>query len=486
MAFSLIKSIFRRMKPSANNLSTPNRSGSPNDFYAEGILSAKQGNVERALQLFETVLAENPRHYLAYVGMGNVYYLKGDYTNAIDRFQKAFELEPDSPALLINYGNALRFLGKPELALPLASKATDLAAENPDYLTNLALVYQDLGQMEQAKACFMSALRLSPSHVDARLHFALLHLLRGKLDLGWPDYELRLVKNDPPVRQTSYPRWAGQRADGGLLIYAEQGVGDEIMFASCINDALQLVKNCVIDCSPKLASLFQRSFPGALVIGEPQDTDLDSVQCPWDITFAAPIGSLPLLFRKTIDDFPIHSGYLKTDSQRALVWKSRIEALGPGLKVGISWRGGTPKTRGHLRSIPLAEWSSLIQKPGLHFVSLQHGVNGSELDALRCEAGERIHYWPGIGDDLDEAAAIIENLDLVISVDNTVVQLAGALGQPTWALVPACPEWRYLAQGEVMPWYPSVRIFRQTQLGDWSKVFSTLVDLIDTQSFMRS
>lgn len=480
MSFDLLKSIFQRVRPSIGKPPKQSASSAENDAYQDAVTFAKQGELDRALHIFEAIVARNPQHYLAWIGLGNVYFLRGDYMNAVGQLEKAFALNPSSANLLINYANALRFLGKPELALQPAQKATQLAPQNPDYLTNLGLVYQDLGALDEAERCFTNALQVSPNQLDARFQLAVLNLLRGRFERGWPDYELRLKKYDPPVRTSPYPRWMGQRTGGeSVLIYAEQGIGDEIMFASCMNDAMDRADKCILECSPKLAPLFRRSFPNAVVVGGDQMDDVKSISCQTDISFAIPIGSLPLLFRNDPRDFPRHLGYLRTDPRRSAYWKSQLEQLGPGLKIGISWSGGTPKTRGHLRSIPLASWLPLLETTGRQFISLQHGADSKKLDAFFTQTGCRIHFWPGVGDDLDETAGVIENLDLVISVQNTVVHLSGALGRPTWALVPICPEWRYLAFGETMPWYPSVRIFRQTVLGEWNKVFATITALLN-------
>lgn len=483
LLLSVLKKAFGTRRRQVESDPGENHSEAAQKNYTAGVYFAQKGDLPRAISMFEKCLRDDPQHYLSHVGIGNIKIIEGEYDQSIAHFQKALELQPNSPALLINYSNALRLSGKLHEALPLAEFATRLTPNNPDYLTNLGLAHQDLGELDQAEACFHKAVQIAPGHSDARLHFALLNLLRGRFSSGWPDYELRRNKSDTPVRESPYPQWNGEPiADGGaLLIYAEQGVGDEIMFGSCIEDALAIAKHCVVECSPKVAPLFQRSFPHVAVIPGDQKTELRNINHTGTIAFATPIGSLPLRFRTNTQDFPTQPGYLSADPDCIDHWAKRLEKIGPGRKVGISWSGGLPRTRSRLRSIPLAQWTPLITAPDIEFISLQHRINIAELEDLYAQSGVRVHHWPTIGDDLDETAAVIQNLDLVISVQNTVVHLAGALGSKTWAIVPICPEWRYGYGSASMPWYPSVRIYRQTELGNWRNIFELLAKEINRE-----
>ncbi|RPI48731.1 MAG: hypothetical protein EHM59_00630 [Betaproteobacteria bacterium] len=181
-------------------------------------------------------------------------------------------------------------------------------------------------------------------------------------------------------------------------------------------------------------------------------------------------GSLPLYFRRRLEDFPRHHGYLRAAPERIAHWRQRLASLGPGLKVGLSWVGGALKTRRALRSIGLPQLSPVLRSPGAHFVSLQYTRCEADIDAFTRDSGIAIHHWPEAIADYDETAALVSALDLVISVTTSIVHLAGALGKPAWILVPTVAEWRYLRSGCSMPWYPSVRLHRQAVLGDWVPV----------------
>ncbi|MDP2706716.1 MAG: glycosyltransferase, partial [Burkholderiales bacterium] len=182
------------------------------------------------------------------------------------------------------------------------------------------------------------------------------------------------------------------------------------------------------------------------------------------------MGSLPQYLRRSLADFPRHRGYLKADPERVQVWHERLAALGPGLKVGISWQGGTHKTRRPMRSIPLAQWAPLLQSAGVQYVSLQYTECSGEIAAVEAATGVRIADWREVRDDLEHTAALITALDLVISVCTAVIHLGGALGKPVWVLAPYSPEWRYGIAGDGMPWYPSVKMFRQLRYGEWQPV----------------
>jgi hypothetical protein len=218
-----------------------------------------------------------------------------------------------------------------------------------------------------------------------------------------------------------------------------------------------------------------RSFPGQTVhAAEQSDADPDWLARVGGVDFQVATGSLPGFFRRAATHFPQHGGYLHADPARVEQWRGRLSKLDGGARIGISWRGGTPSTRGRLRSIALAQLLPFLKCKEAVFVSLQYGATGTEREALLQAAGVRLHHWQEAIDDYDETAALVSALDLVISVQTAVVHLAGALGKPVWVMVPAVAEWRYLQSGDTMPWYPSVRLFRQSRADDWKPVIDSV------------
>jgi ADP-heptose:LPS heptosyltransferase len=197
------------------------------------------------------------------------------------------------------------------------------------------------------------------------------------------------------------------------------------------------------------------------------------------------MGSLPGLLGRTQGTFPVHDGYLLADPARKAAWRERLAALGPGLKVGLSWRGGTWNTRNLSRSIPLRDLAPRLDRGPITLVSVQYGDHARELAELRGAQGTIVHHWQEAVDDYEETAALVSALDLVISVQTAVVHLAGAIGARAWALIPMRPEWRYLERGEVMPWYPSVRLFRQSAVGTWLPVIERVADQLSQLAASR-
>ncbi|MGH6631381.1 MAG: glycosyltransferase family 9 protein, partial [Burkholderiales bacterium] len=319
-------------------------------------------------------------------------------------------------------------------------------------------------------------LALRPDFALAAFHRALARLLLGDYRHGWENYELRQLNRDYPRRPEIYPCWDGSPLTGRtLLLYREQGLGDEIMFASCLPQVIAMAEHCVVECEPRLLGIFRRSFPGATVYASTPDGSLPPDISGRGIDVAVPAGSVPRFLRRNLAEFPRHDGYLKADPQRVARWRERLARLGPGLNVGVSWTGGVRKTRRALRSIALEHWLPILRTPGARFVSLQYTADaGSAVAALREQQGVQVEHWPEAIDDFEETAALTCALDLVISVCTAVIHLGGALGRPVWVMAPYSPEWRYGFSGDTMPWYPSVKVFRQPAFGEWNPVISSV------------
>jgi tetratricopeptide (TPR) repeat protein len=477
---------------------------------------AARGNVflllddrQAAAASYRQALRYEPDNAIAHFNLGLILQASGVRDQALHHFERAYGLAPDIPDLLKNltllqlgfarydeaksvlqrvlaqtpqHPEALKCMGltlqkmhSPDLALQCYVSARSIVGADAELLKDLGIVLQDLGRFDEAIASYDAAIALKPDFTLAIWHRSLAYLLRHDFARGWPDYELRLVSEDQPRRPVEFTRWnGGVLAGKTLLVYAEQGLGDEIMFASCLPDAIAASKRCIVECSPKLETLFRRSFPGATVYAALPDKALPGEVVSAGIDVQCPIGSLPLSFRRERADFPRHQGYLRTDPELVATWRSRLAALGPGLKVGISWQGGTHVSRRPVRSVPLTRWLPILQSANAHFIDLQYSDGRAELDALRAATGAYVHSWEEVRTDYEQTAALVASLDLVISVCTAVVHLGGALGRPVWVMAPFGPEWRYGIAGEEMPWYPSVRVFRQPAYGDWDAVIDNV------------
>jgi Tfp pilus assembly protein PilF len=394
------------------------------------------------------------------------------FEEAIALLAAAAQRAPGDPQLQVTLGYAYQRMQDPRAALACYRAALALGGDVAELHNNLGIVLQDVGLLDEALSHYDRALALQPEFPAARFHRALVLLLRRDYAAGWPDYEMRLRSEEYPRRARAWPHWDGTPLGRRtLLVYGEQGLGDEIMFASCFGQLLRAGGHCVIECAPKLEALFRRSFPAASVYAATAER---AVPEPWRerIDCEVPAGSLPQHYRRHEAEFPAHAGYLTADPARTRHWRARLDQLGPGLKVGISWRGGAHKTRRPLRSIPLSRWAPLLEVPRAAFVSLQYDECAAELGELARGGGPRIVHWPEAVADYEDTAALVGALDLVVSVCTAVIHLGGALGRPVWVMAPYSPEWRYGFSGPRMPWYPSVRVFRQPEFGAWDPVIA--------------
>lgn len=436
-------------------------------------LKKRQGNLQEAIKHYRHAIFLSGEAAKSLAELGELLYEAGEFIEAIQTVNRALQLDPNAAKAHNTLGLLMLAQGQPEAAENAFKQATLLDATFKDAQINVCLAKQNAGNLVGAIQCCETLLDSFPEHPQLLWQLVHNHLLDGNFAQAWDDYELRAHHEDFLKREFSFPVWHNESLTGkSLLIYAEQGLGDEIMFASCLPDILPLARQCVIECDPRLTKLFSRSFPVAQVTGWKQAERKDDLFSNEHIDFQTAIGSLPRFFRRSWADFPEHSGYLKADPERIAVWRERLTTLGGGLKVGISWRGGMPKSRRDIRSISLTQWEPILKQAGCHFISLQYTPCLDELALTREALGVDIHHWQEAIDDYDETAALVSALDLVITVCTSIAHLTGALGRPAWVMVPAIPEWRYLAQGEKMPWYPSVTLIRQKQVGIWRPVIA--------------
>ena len=377
-------------------------------------------------------------------------------------------------------GLAHQKLHQPERALACYESAGRIRSDDAELHDARGSTFQELGRLDDAFAEYGRALALRPDFPPALFHRALARLLVQDFERGWPDYEWRRTGADRVSLSGAAPRWDGTPLAGRtILIRREQGLGDEIMFASMLPELIRMAGHCVVECDPRLRAIYRRSFPATTVFGAIPDASLPLGIAQRNIAFEIEMGSLPLFLRNSAADFPRHDGYLNADPGRIARWRERLARLGPGLKVGISWTGGVRKTRRAQRSLALPEWLPVLTVPGARFVSLQYTPEAAgAAAALEARHGIRIEHWPDAIEDYDETAALVYALDLSVSVCTSVVHLGGALGVPVWVMAPYSPEWRYGFSGDTMPWYPSVKVYRSPAFGDWQPVIAAVAQAL--------
>lgn len=395
--------------------------------------------------------------------------------------QRAAQLAPDEAVVWNNMALCYQETEQPEEALKCFIKALNRDPNDVLALANIAKLYNDLGEPQKAINCTEKALKLNAKLPEARYNKGISLLALGQWKEGWEGYEYNLGKHQGRRERVygTIPRWTGEKGLT-LIAYGEQGIGDEINFASCIPD-LKRDNEVIIECDKRLENLFRRSFGGHVYGTRYIKGGLKwPTEHPIDATVA--FGSLPMHFRNADSDFP-GTPYLIPDPQRTVMWRALLDSLGPRLKVGLTWTGGIRKTFRHLRSLTLKDLEPIWRQDAT-FISLQY-KDAPEVDEIERETGIKIHHWPHATQtqDMDDQVALMSQLDLVITVQQTAVHVGGALGVPTWVLTPKTPLWRYGLTGTTMPWYKSVKLYRQR--AEWlhiiAEVGSDLRKLIATK-----
>ena len=449
----------------------------PTDARAHGNLGTvlqNLGELEAAVSAYRQALALNPDDASAAGNLGVALEQRGDIDGALQRYRRALALQPDNALTLNNLGNALRDQEQLEAAEDCLRKAIALQPGYAIAHRNLGNVLQDQGRLDDAIACFQRALALQPDDVEAHWNESLALLMQGRLEAGWVEHEWRLRKPDHRAGYRGLLEtgllYAGEDLTGRtLLVWAEQGVGDELFFAGVLPDAIRAAAHCVVECDPRLVSLYARSFPGAEVIAKATPPDGRTRQA--DIDWHCPVGSLPRWFRPTLDRFPRHDGYLVPDPQRVAFWAARLAALGPQPKVGIGWRSSRRSAGRDLHYTRLDQWGAILAVPGVTFINLQYDECRTELDAAREQFGVEIHDWTDLDqkNDLDDVVALMSALDLVIGPTTTPQIMAGAAGVPTWMLLTEHITWKTLGT-DGFPMLPSVRPLWRARQVAWHTV----------------
>lgn len=436
-----------------------------------------RGRHDLAKSHYDYGLQLDPDNGKAWVALGTIYCGEENYGEAEDCFRTALTIDPEDAVACYNLGNVYKDQWRLDDALDHYDRAIELSPDFAEAYINRGVVLKSLGRLGEAVECHSQALRVRPGDAEARFHRSLASLAMGDFERGWEEYESRWEYEATP-RRFPQPVWDGSPlGDRKLLVYSEQGIGDEIMFASCLPEIAGQAAECVIECDRRLVPLFARSFPLAKAVAKPTTSQglFESPGKSHGCDLQIAIGSLPRYCRRSPADFPRQRRYLAADPNAAGQWRARLQSLGNGLNIGISWRGGNKPTIRKRRSTTLDQWKPLFDVPGVNFIRLQYGDCTQELSQLKNDFGDTIHDWDDVDPlrDLDGFAAQIAALDLVISIDNSTVHMAGALGVPVWTLLPFAPNWRWMLGRDDSPWYPTMRLFRQPEPLEWEAVFES-------------
>jgi tetratricopeptide (TPR) repeat protein len=474
----------------------------------------KSLQLEAARDVLNVALARMPESVPLINLAGRMCIMLGQYNKAKTNFERVLDLDPQDVDALLGLGQALRHQDLHEEALEPIEKAVSVR-ETPHTLTQLAFAQVNacryeaclqtcdcveclrpdfapflissravchayLGHFDEALRYIELAERMDINNLGFAMFRGMIHLQHENYAEGWAYYRYRSFSEGRQTRLLPFPLWQGEPLQGKtVLVLAEQGLGDQVMFASCLPDLLQLrPRQIVLEAHHRVAKTLARSFPEIRVFPSGQ---LGFDWLPSDLApdYYIHIADLARHFRPSKDAFPNHKGYLRADPVRVAYWKARLDGLNDLPKIGFTWRGGLQQTRRAIRSLQLEQMQDLLGDSRAQFVNLQYGPVQEEITAFAQARGLEIVAWPEAIEDLDEFAALIQALDLVVTVCNTTVHYAGALGKPCWVMAPYIPEWRYGLKGPVMRWYPSVTMFRQHTPGDWPGVLARVHEALE-------
>lgn len=446
-----------------------------------GLVAAldRLGRSSEADNALEAFLADHPGHSRARRVLADRASRAGDFVRARTLLEEVLVRDGADAAALNDLGLLVaREFGEFDRAEALLREAVCSPAVAQHTRTNLGWVLCERRNYAEGFAFLDAAIAANPDDQEARLIRSLCRLKRGDFG-GWDEYEARHASPTARRRPFRFPEWEGSPLGGRLLVFGEQGLGDQIMFASCLPDALQRAPDTVVEVEPRLERLFARSLPNARIVSGPIRESVPAWLVGVEpIERQIALGSLPRLFRRSAADFPACAGYLHADPVRVAAWRERLAALGPGPWIGVSWRGGTVTSRRSLRSLDLRALGEILASVPGTWINLQYSECAGEIARLRSGCGVTLHHWQEALDDYDETAALVSALDCVVTVCTAVAHLTGALGKLGWVLVPYAAEWRYGAAGESIPWYPSLRLIRQEAPGDWEPALSRVRELL--------
>jgi tetratricopeptide (TPR) repeat protein len=449
----------------------------------------RQGRIQEAEACHRQALELDPGDHAILNNLGNVLWEQGLVDEAIALYRQAIKLRPDSPEALMNFGVNLADLGELDEPLGYLQESLRLQPNSPEChvnLGNLLVRHQDL---DGALDCYECALGLRPDYPEARRNRSYIWLTRGDFARGWAEYEWRLKCEKTRLLPARSPRWTGENLEGrSLLLVAEQGLGDSLQFVRFAHLIRGRVGRLALACPAPLMRILGRCR------GVDEVVDWKSSLPDHDVH--VPLLSLPAIVGTTLANLPAEP-YFTVDSQTIDRWRPIVDRAmsrgsdrpqtcdagsAPTFKIGIAWQGSRSNTFDRTRSFPLHHFEPIADVPGVRLISLQKGDGTEQIDELagRFPVAELVDRGAGEEDTRDflSTAAVMSQLDLVITPDSSVAHLAGGLGVPVWIALPMAAEWRWLIDRDDSPWYPTMRLFRQRRHRDWDDVFQRMAQVL--------
>ncbi len=437
-----------------------------------GVALVRMKRLPEALESFNRAIAIHPRSVESYLGRANALRKLNRTAQAVLDYDRVIALRPDHAQAHLTRGSAFQELGNVAEALRCYELAISLGPDDAEPHYNMGTLLQATGRPRDAVLCYARAIAIRPDHAAAHWNMSLCQLVLGDYGAGWPEYEWRSRVEGTSAhrnrRDFPQPLWDGSQTVQGkrILLYGEQGYGDTVQFCRFATLLARRGARVLVEVAPALQELIATVEGVSEVIVRGSALPAFDMHCP--------LMSLPAAFRTTLASLPAPRSYLGVGEQRLTHWRARIGARSKP-RVGIAWSGNPAHVNDPNRSIPLEQMATLLS-PALDFFSLQKDVREADLKALR--ALHEIQDFSAGLESFSDTAALIQQMDLVISVDTSVAHLAGALGKRVWILLPSVPDWRWMLDREDSPWYPSARLFRQGRPGDWAGVLRNVQDAL--------
>ena len=428
------------------------------------------GKLEKAIEQYQKSIAVKADFAEGYNNLACTLKECGQLDEAITGFRKAILLKPDYAAAFSNLGCTLVMKGQLDEAVSNHRQAISIDPDYAEAYNNLGCVLRDTGQLNESEDAFRHALQLNPDYPGAQFNWSTVLLLKGEFATGWKKYSYRFKteKFANTYPQLAIPQWKGESLHGKtIFVWCEQGLGDTIHFARYLKKIKESNAYTLLVQTPANLRRLLSSMPYIERFIEPGEV----IAADYHI----PLMSLPEIYKTTPDTIPHNIPYIKAETELVEQWHKQLKADN-NYKIGLAWAGKPTHSNDHFRSARLHDFLRLLSIPGTSYYSLQKGAKTEHLNEFLNEMAEGSNFVDLTEqlEDLADTAALMANLDLVISVDTCMAHLAGALGRPVWTLLPANPEWRWLLDREDSPWYPTMQLYRQNQLGDWTSVIEKI------------
>ena len=444
-----------------------------------GTVFYQQSRFLEAVEAYQRSVRINPRYCEAYNNLGLLFQEQENFDQAIEAYRCALEINPDYSEACNNLGTVLQRQEDFDQAIVLYRHAVTINPKYCEAYNNLGLLFQEQGRLKEGIEAYKCALKIHPQFANAHSNLAKTLFLQGDFRNAWKEYEWRWecrgISFSLNKRHFPQPLWDGSNLSRRtILVWAEQGIGDEIMFSSMLPNLLKMNPNVIVECDKRLVPLFQRSFLNVQFVPREDPTNpklLDTTIIDYQI----PMGSLGQWLRVDEDAFlPKQESYLQACPNKTRQMQKKYRELADDkLLVGISWKStGIDKKRAHTKNVPLKYWIPILSRQDCYFISLQYGDIREDIEEHTSAFGSPIYIDEEIDslENLDDFAAQVSALDLIISTSNATVHVAGGLGKRVWVLLSSRPDWRWMLDRDDSPWYQTVRLFRQEKLGDLKRM----------------